>query len=199
MNVQLDLKPDVRVCQGDLIRNVPCVEDVVEDGDLIEIKRIMFPLVIVLTQDCDLQQDDALRWWTGTPPSSHSSQILSVLVAPAYNAAQFELGEHLSEVGLKMWAVPKAKGKQTTDQRFLTQNKNPRYHYLRFGPDSGIVDSVIDFKHYFSVNVQYLKRIKPHNCAGKLSALFREDVSQRFASFLARIGLPDHAVAPIAK
>ena len=57
MNSQLDLTLDARICQGDLIRSVACVEDIVEDGDTVEIKRIVFPLVIVLTQDCDLQQD----------------------------------------------------------------------------------------------------------------------------------------------
>ena len=194
-NVQIDLKPDLRICQGDLIRNVACIEDVVEQADTIEVKRIVFPLVVVLTQDCDLQQDDSnrLRPKGASTPTDHNTLILSVLVAPAYNATHFELGEHLSELGLKMWEIPTKGGKGSTDQRILRQNKNPRYHYLQFDNDSKIVDSVVDFKHYFSVNVQYLKRIKPEHFAGKLSPLYREDVSQRFASFLARIGLPDSA------
>lgn len=201
MNVEVDRKPETRVCQGDLIRNVACVEDVLEDGDVVEIKRIVFPLVIVLTQDCDLQQDDSIRACTQKPPTTHNTQLLSVLVAPAYNSAHFELGEHLIELGLKMWTVPtvKEKGRASTEERILRQNKNPRYHYLQFDADIGIVDSVVDFKHYFSVNVQYLKRIKPQKCAGKLSTLYREDVSQRFASFLGRIGLPDYSLAPSAK
>lgn len=106
--VQIDVKPDSRICQGDLIRSVACIEDVVEEGDTIEVKRIVFPLVVVLTQDCDLQQDDSNRFRTEGEAAStdHNTQILSVLVAPAYNAAHFELGDHLSELGLKMRVVP---------------------------------------------------------------------------------------------
>ena len=98
------------------------------------------------------------------------------------------------DLGLKMRAL-KTSRKETTEQRILRQNKNPRYHRLGFDANSTIVDSVVDFKHYFSVNVQYLKRLKSDNFAGKLSTLYREDVSQRFASFLARIGLPDFPIA----
>jgi hypothetical protein len=193
MRVQVDLNPDERVCQGDLIRNVAFVEDIIEEKDeIVEIRRIVFPLVIVLTQDCDLQQDDTIRCWREKPPTNQGGQLLSVLAAPAYNATHFVLGDHLSDLGMKMWIVsPASSKKESTDRKNLEQNKNPRYHHMAFDPSTGIVDSVIDFKHYFSVNVQYLRRIKPRNFAGKLSTLYREDVSQRFASFLARIGLPN--------
>ncbi len=197
MNVQIETQLAARICQGDLIRNVAFIEDILEDGENIEVQRILFPLVVVLTQDCDLEQDDPTRKRKEGQSANQHAMILSVLVAPAYNAAHFELGDHLSELKLTMRSFPTAKGRQSTDQRNLRQNKNPRYHYLEFSPESNIADSVIDFKHYFSVNVPYLKRIKQGaNFVGKLGTLYREDVSQRFASFLARIGLPNQS--PVA-
>jgi hypothetical protein len=87
---------------------------------------------------------------------------------------------------MKMEPVPK-KG---NSGNFLRHNERPRYHYLEFPPSIPLVPSVIDFKHYFSVNIKYLKKIKRTNFVCQLSELHREDVSQRFASFLARIGLP---------
>jgi hypothetical protein len=172
---------------------VAYIEDIIENDEIVDIKQIVFPLVVVLTQDCDLSQDHDCRC-SGTKTTNQSRQILSALVAPAYNCSHFEVGEHLSELKLKMWVVPSGKGgKETTDQRNLRQNKNPRYHYLHFNDAAGIVDSVIDFKHYFSVNVTYLTRIKKEHFAGKLAALYREDVCQRFACILSRIGLPNQS------
>jgi hypothetical protein len=46
--------------------------------------------------------------------------------------------------------------------------------------------------HYFSVNISYLEQIRPTNFVCQISELFREDLSQRFAAFLARIGLPNN-------
>ena len=53
-----------------------------------------------------------------------------------------------------------------------------------------VVPSVIDFKHYFSVNVKYLQKVKRKQFVCMVGDLYREDISQRFASFLSRIGLP---------
>lgn len=73
----------------------------------------------------------------------------------------------------------------------LRKNETQRYHYLEFPAVINIVPSVIDFKHYFSVNVEYLRSLKRTNFICQVSALFREEISHRFASFLARIGLPE--------
>ncbi len=72
----------------------------------------------------------------------------------------------------------------------LKQNERPRYHYIEFPPSVPLVASVADFKHYFSVHVDYLQKVRAAQFVCRLSDLFREDVSQRFAAYLARIGLP---------
>jgi hypothetical protein len=81
------------------------------------------------------------------------------------------------------------KGK--TPGKTLIQNQIPRYHYLEFPNNVPIVSSVIDFKHYFTVNVEYLKKHKKDNFICQIGPLYREDVSQRFSSYLSRIGLPE--------
>ncbi|WP_278949491.1 hypothetical protein, partial [Alistipes putredinis] len=72
-------------------------------------------------------------------------------------------------------------------------NSHPRYHTLDFGDNNtyGMVKSVIDFKHYFSVSINYLESIKQSNFVGKIKELYREDISHRFAAFLSRVGLPN--------
>jgi hypothetical protein len=116
-----------------------------------------------------------------------------VLVAPLYNAAHFLAGKHLTELKRSMVEITmyKKKGEETTDYKRLLQNETPRYHYLNFGDEFEISPSVIDFKHYFSLDAEYLYAIKSKNFVCKISKLYREDISQRFASYLSRVGLPD--------
>ena len=78
------------------------------------------------------------------------------------------------------------------------QNERTRYHYLDFTADVPIVPSIADFKHYFSASVAYLEKIRPKNFVCRLSELYREDLSQRFAAYLARIGLPEILPPPVA-
>ena len=47
-----------RIMQGDIFHNVEVIEDVVVKPDgAIQLKKITFPLVICLNQDCDLHTD----------------------------------------------------------------------------------------------------------------------------------------------
>jgi hypothetical protein len=186
--ISVEKESSNRIRQGDIYRNIDYIEYAFEEAGIIEISKICFPLVIVLTQDCDLQQDYIFR----SPEEGQSTQdkcLLSVLVAPFYNAEQFYLGEHLNELGFKMAGFERRSHK--TANKNLKNNEVPRYHFLEFPDDIPIVPSVIDFKHYFSVNVQHLTAIKNMNFVCKVSQLYREDISQRFASFLSRIGLPN--------
>lgn len=180
---------DTRVCQGDILSDVHYIEDVTTDGEWIDVKRILFPYVIVLTQDCDLQQDHGTRWPTGKVPSTHDKKILSALVAPLYNAEHVFAGEHLSELKMNMQPFPNPKKSSIVNA--LKHNNTPRYHFLEFGPGLQMVDSVIDFKHYFSVNTHRLTKHKEDHFVCKVDTLYREDISQRFAAFLSRIGLPN--------
>lgn len=172
------------ISQGDIYSNVEFTEYVAEKEGKIEASIITFPLVIVLTQECDLFQDFKSRY--GRPRrETQDKHIISVLVSPLYNFEHVLTGEHLSELHLKMHPI----NRQRTEGKYLQRNKLPRYHYIKFPSDIPIPPSVIDFKHYFSITVEYLRKLKP-NFVCRVSPVYREDISQRFASFLARIGLP---------
>jgi hypothetical protein len=163
------------------------LEYATERAGVIEVSRIVFPLVIVLTQDCDLEQEYKVRADLAKPVKDKT--LISVLVAPLYNAEHVYQGEHLSELNIGMEPIKKGK----SYGNLLRNNERPRYHYLEFPDETNLVPCVIDFKHYFSVNVLYLGTLKATGYVCTLSALYREDVSQRFASYLSRIGLPDIA------
>ncbi|MCL5267669.1 MAG: hypothetical protein M1469_06160 [Bacteroidetes bacterium] len=175
-----------RIFQGDIFKDVEYIEYVREKSGILEVSKINFPLVIVLSQDCDLEQDAHLRDLK-EQKSTQDKWLLSVLVAPLYNAEHVYQGEHLSELDLRMQQINKNRTPGTT----LRNNETPRYHYLEFPSPIPIVPSVIDFKHYFAVNVKYLSSIRRKNFICSVSPLFREDISLRFANYLARIGLPE--------
>lgn len=194
--VQVRTQRISRVSQGDIFRDVECIEYVVEKRGIIEVSKLVFPLVVVLTQDCDLEQDARLRKKTGIEARSDDKRLFAVLVAPIYNAAQVFLGQHLSDLGMVMSQINEKRSPGET----LKQNERPRYHYLDFPDHVPIVPGIVDFKHYFSVSVIYLQRTRSNKFVCRLSALFREDLSVRFAGYLARIGLPEIALpkAPVA-
>ena len=186
--IKIDSSDLDRVSQGDIFRNVEFIEYVIEKDGNIEVSKIQFPLVLVLSQDCDLNQDHFFR--NCEPPKpNQDKRLMSVLVAPIYNLEHFLKGEHLSEIKLPMQNF-KAGGSKTKID-LITKNEIPRYHHLIFPKAIKLVDSIIDFKHYFSVNVKYITELKNDSFVGKIDKLYREDISHRFSSFLARIGLPE--------
>ncbi len=186
---EIHCDPLERVSQGDIFRNISFFEYYSEQNGVIELSEIEFPLVLVLTQDCDLHQEFKAR--TKILQGGQINQdktLISVLVAPLYNEEFFFRGDHLSELDLKMRVF---KGGSKTAINDIRENNNPRYHYLDFGLTGSIPPSVIDFKHYFSINLRYLESIKQEYRILRIKELYREDVSHRFSSFLSRIGLPE--------
>ena len=180
-NGHVEKRRRTRVSQGDIFREIECIEYAVERRGIIEVSKIVFPLVIVLTQDCDLEQD-----WSNRGKATQSTRLLSVLVAPLYNAEHVFQGEHLNDIGIKTEPINRKRSPGT----MLMQNERPRYHYIDFPQHTPLVASVADFKHYFSIHVPYLEKVRQTNFVCRLSDLFREDVSQRFTAYLGRIGLP---------
>ena len=175
---------DIRIRQADIFKNITHVEHWNEEGDKLNITNIIYPYIIVLSQDCDLQQDKKVR-----SVSIDDKALVSVLVAPLYNFEQFVNGEHLDTLGITIEEkiYKKANG---TPRRNLEHNETPRFHYIKFPKDVQMADAVVDFKHYFTVNATYLERMIKTNRVCCLPPVFRERISQRFANFLSRIGLP---------
>lgn len=183
--IQVKRENGERITQGDIYKNVEFIEYIAEKDGNIEVSKVVFPYVVVLTQDCDLAQDHTFRWSEKGKPNQ-DKWLFSVLVAPLYNLEQIFSGEHLSELNMAMSTISRKK----TPGKNLLQNETARYHYLEFPQDVSLVPSVVDFKHYFSVNVVQLKQQKAEKFVCQVGELYRENLSHRFSSYLSRIGLP---------
>jgi hypothetical protein len=118
--------------------------------------------------------------------SNKNVRLLHLLIAPLFNFDSFKDGYHWDEIFQTGVQINPKK----TDGKNIRQNENPRYHYLHFEEDFVLPDMVIDFKHLYSVNTDYLYG-KIQNRVCSLSELYREKITQRFANYFSRIGLPD--------
>lgn len=177
-----------RINQGEILKNVPYFESYTENNGEFALTVLDFPFVIVLTQDCDLEQNKRDREKQNqsvenTKKTLLDKHLISIIVAPLYNSEHLFSGEHLSLLGIESH-------KPSSEQKkLIKQNQNPRYHYIEFNPESPIPNAVIDFKHYFSISLEWLES-NPNKKVCVISPIYRELVSQRFSNYLSRIGLP---------
>lgn len=175
--------------QCDIFQNVEFIEYAIETDNTIEVSKIVFPHVIVLTQACDLQQDTNARERLSKEGKGNQDKLLiSVIVAPLYNFEDFRLGTHLEQLGMKMQEQGPRKRTKCDN---IIKNETKRYHYLNFDESVPLVESVIDFKHYFTVTASYLRQKYDSSYVCSIDSLYREQILQRFSFFLSRIGLPD--------
>jgi len=172
-----------RICQGDILRDIVYPLIISFHEEEIDAETIILPYSVVITQDCDLDRDFKNR---NTPDSnSHDKYLQSILISPAYLAAPFKEGSHLNEFGLTMERIP------SKDFKKIKENKNDRYHYLTYNTDLQVPELVIDFKHYYTISRDSLYEEYHSHYLATMNELFRERLSQRFANFISRIGLPE--------
>jgi hypothetical protein len=179
-----------RLSQGDIFKDVKFYESYQEYQGNFELNVLEIPYAIILTQDCDLEQNkNERKKLIGLSEEERrkaklDKYLVSLLCAPLYNAEQLLVGTHLSNIGVN------AEPYNSDNRKRIKQNNNIRYHYLEFTRDIILPPMIIDFKHYFSVNLFMLENsIK--NRIYSVDSLFRESISHRFAHYLSRIGLPE--------
>lgn len=175
---------ELRISQCDIFHDIEVVEYVEDKPEGVEIHYLNLPLVIVLNQDCDLNSDDRDR---RKENSNKDCRLLHIVVAPLFNFDNFKDGVHWGEI----FDVGDSYKPNKTPGKKLMNNEDPRFHYLEFEDGfKSLPNLVIDFKHFFTVSTDYLyKNLEKRVCT--LGDLYREKVSQRFAYYISRIGLPE--------
>jgi hypothetical protein len=186
-----------RVCQGDIFRDWKYDYRIYSDEKgTLSIEKIDLPYMIVLSQDCDLEGDFKNR----NNPDFKNDDILevkhdkflhSILVCPAYLSEQLKQGTHLQRLGFTMEIIG------TNKWNDIKNNTNPRYHFLMSHLKFQIPDLAIDFKHYFTIPRDKLYETAKNHYIASVNELFRESLSQRFAYYLSRVGLPELTNQPV--
>ena len=145
-------------------------------------------IAVIVTQECDLQQDFGKR----EQDPMVETDLRSVLLCPALPAGKLRAQQKINS---SLW-------------RTARLNKAERYQYLAEVPAEadaaaqGLAQPMLmDFKNYFTVRTVELYRqicATDEDSAALFTVLnvpWREHLQQRFASYQARVGLrPDHFI-----
>jgi len=154
-----------------------------------EIQSLLHPRVIVMTADCDLEQDFTVRFDDDRPGNYvdilERDYVNSALLPHALLCDVYEATEIRSRTppGTEGW-------------RRIQQNQNERYHHFGaadVNQGGELPDLYLDFKKTFALPVEDVYA----GLGGKVVRLavvppvYLHDVIHRLYNFLSRVGLPD--------
>src|SRR3989338_10192025 len=114
-----ELHASERICQGDLLTNMKLKIALKVENDKIQAQDLILPYAVIISQDCDLEQDKKSR-----DSSVHDKFIPTILLCPAYASEKVKEGSHMSRLGYTMVKYNRDEWKK------VEQNKNERFHYL---------------------------------------------------------------------
>ncbi len=174
-----------RISQGDILKNFD-TKSIYDDA------KVVIPYLVVLSQDCDLESISSDLEQIKSVPSSVENIIVkqflpNILVAPAFLYERVIDNTYLQEI-YKVTPTVKWSGEKSVLRQELKNNKMDRYHYFKRYEELPAL--VIDFKCYFSVSILEFLAQYDSRYLITVNELFRERLSQRFANYLCRIGLP---------
>jgi len=169
--------------QGDIFQDIEILEHINVEKSVVTVQKILFPFVVCLNQECDLESD-----FRNKSDILCDNNLLHIAIAPAFIFEQFLNGTHWG--GIFESNIPQKRS--NTAIKKIMDNEIPRYHYLKF-PDSDYPELIIDFKHFFTISKSIIyEQMDKRLCS--VDDLFREKINQRFSYFISRIGLPEYSV-----
>lgn len=154
----------------------------------VNLSAVRHPWAFVLTQDCDLDWDHALRA-QAADIAGQNKELPNILLCPAHTVEEIH-------------DRPQVK---TDILRRIRQNQDERFHTLHEVPDRldrdgiGVPELILDFKRYFTIpTAEMYARLgldADHEEAARrrafLKAPFRDEVARRASGFQSRIALPE--------
>jgi hypothetical protein len=155
--------------QGDFIQNCPIIipSQLIEEGMSVE-TQIKLMNVVILTQSCDLAH----------------SKIENILVCPYYS------GDYFLDKALPPDKKENSKHRNKKLDE-IRRGLQPAYHLLN--KQKGIFEDylVVDFKNVYGIHRSTLKSIiEKQKERIRLLPPYREHLSQSFARYFMRVGLP---------
>ncbi len=178
-----------RLHQGDIFRDLTIdLQKRADEGSTdIVVVEYLLPYCVLVTQDCDLEQDWVNRAEKRT--IKRDKYLRHLLLLPAYPAEQLRTGTHIKDNPEdSAWVMETFNSEKW---RLVISNQNARYHYIAGDSELQLPDLAVDFKHYTTIPRDQMYERAGELYRGTISALFREELSNRFAHYLSRIALPD--------
>ena len=184
-------KKEDTIKQGDIFKNIRYVYEFSENKDYVDITEFRFKHIIVLSQACDVNSSSEMILNGG----KYTNFMISVLVAPIYNRDIFKAGDHLKQIKEKVAEINMDKENLFTGDIYksIKNDFHYRFHLLKLDRNNKIGlpdDMIIDFKHYFTLNINTLLNVRENKRIAKLEQLFCEQVTLKFSNYLSRVAIP---------
>ena len=198
----VDFSKEENLAQGEIIFNCSVLEptataDEYEEESTELTAEIIQDNFIILSQSCDLEQ----------------ANIETVVLAPIYSVGRFVAGTpHLRQKAHQCAAnkhveIPDREEDPESEAIFLQlaqecgsirkeidkirRGDKPAYHLLDQEPEAGLAFSLVDFHRIYSAPKTYLLELARNQIPRiRLCPPYREHLSQAFARYFMRVGLP---------
>jgi len=159
------LKGETGLQQGDLIKDCPIIipTSTVETGNIpAEVKNFD---IVILSQSCDLE----------------NRKVELVLVSPIWSVSDVEKDSQFKS--------PKEFGKFVEK---VMRGEQPNFHLLSKCSIKSceLEGQLVDFRNVYAVHIKTLESLASTNNRIRLLPPYREHLSQSFARFFMRVGLP---------
>lgn len=154
--------------------------------DPVSVNVVTHPYSLVMSADCDLERDEE----SARKGKRRGKVLPSILLVSGFDADEAR----------SRW------GRDPSDWKNICRNSHQRFQVISAPPDTiagteaGLPALVFDFRQHFTVTPAALYAELDRGCsrAYRLASPYAQHLSQRFYSYMARIGLPvPHSVDDI--
>lgn len=183
------VREDEPLRQGELLAGLaePVISELAPTDD-VPIQWLHHPLAILMTQDCDLDQDHAQRSGGVTESYRILRRVLLCEVSSATEVrnVQRKPSPSMPEMTSTIWGP-------------LSKNLDDRFHFLEAVPatadmlGTGLDEQVVHFRRVFTVDLAALYafvRRQPTTRRCRLRTPYAEHLAHRFSFYCSRVALP---------
>lgn len=192
VSIALIPEKDSNICQGDVFQNVKYCYIDMDGTDTVEVVEFTFPMAIIVSQACDVNYMGAM---VKEQKGKATKFMPSILMCPIYDVEIAKKTQHVTEA-FSTLAIEKTDGEKdvlfrSEEFKVAEFDWHYRYHALTVnkGATTILDNSMIDFKHYFTVPASYLMKNRD-NRIFRLDSLFAEQITLKFATYLSRVAIP---------
>lgn len=173
--------------QTALLKDLDLPEVASSEGAQAFVKSRVYPWIVVLSQDCDLNLDRLARAGLpiaeGKPPVGKDKILLSILLCPAFALDHVLAGTYIEG----------ARRVPSNEESTIQQNRHERFHVL--GAETPLVPQplALDFKLIVSAAPEFVQnaiRTNPETAVAVLCPPYRDRLIQRFTGYFGRIAEP---------
>lgn len=181
--------PEDDICQGDIYKSVKYSYIDAETNDDVSIIEYEFPLAVIISQACDvIAMEKMAKNHKGKP----AKFMPGILMCPIYDKDLVKSGTYIEE-GFNNMGITMDKEEvfHKDDYKVAERDWHYRFHALQVKVEDKpiITNALLDFKHYFTVSIQYLIEHK-NNRILHLTDPFAEQLTLKYATYLSRVAIP---------